>query len=57
MKNTTAVELKAVIPAVGTQIKSSSGGTITYTKTGLIHTCGRNYNSSNVAYGINKFKF
>ena len=36
--------------AVGTQIKSSSGGAITYTKTGLIHKCGRNYNTSNVAH-------
>lgn len=25
---------------------SSTGGTITYTKTGLIHTAGRNYNSA-----------
>ena len=36
------------LPTVGTVIKSSTGGTITYTKTGLIHTCGKNYNSTNV---------
>lgn len=27
----------------GTQIKSSTGGTITYTKTGLIHSAGKAY--------------
>jgi len=27
----------------GTQIPSSTGGTITFTKTGLIHTAGRAY--------------
>ncbi len=27
----------------GTQVPSSTGGTITYTKTGLIHTAGTAY--------------
>ncbi len=27
----------------GTQIPSSTGGMITYTKTGLIHTAGKSY--------------
>lgn len=27
----------------GTQIASSTGGTITFTKTGLIHTAGKAY--------------
>lgn len=27
----------------GTQIPSSTGGTITYTKTGLIHSAGKAY--------------
>lgn len=51
MKNTTTpAAVKITTPSAGTQIKSSSGGTITFTPTGLIHTCGRNYNSSNVAH-------
>lgn len=28
---------------LGTQIPSSTGGTITFTKTGLIHTAGKNF--------------
>jgi hypothetical protein len=27
----------------GTQVKSSTGGTITYTKTGLVHSAGKAY--------------
>jgi len=30
-------------PTPGTQIASSSGGVITYTKTGLLHTAGKNF--------------
>ena len=30
-------------PAPGTQETSSTGGTITWTRTGLIHTAGRNF--------------
>lgn len=45
---------KTITPQPGTSIPSSTGGTITYTKTGLIHTCGRNYSSTNV--GLDKPK-
>jgi hypothetical protein len=31
----------------GTQIPSSTGGVITYTKTGLIHTAGKSYSGHN----------
>lgn len=30
----------------GTQKSSSTGGTITYTKTGLVHTAGKNFSGS-----------
>ena len=30
-------------PTPGTQIASSTGGTITFTKTGLIHSAGKNF--------------
>ena len=33
----------ATRPAPGTQTSSSTGGTITYTQTGLIHTAGKNF--------------
>jgi hypothetical protein len=31
-----------VTPKVGDKVRSSTGGTITYTKTGLIHTMSKN---------------
>jgi hypothetical protein len=31
----------------GTQQPSSTGGTITYTKTGLVHTAGKNFSGAN----------
>jgi hypothetical protein len=33
---------KPVTPKEGTKVRSSTGGTITYTKTGLIHTMSKN---------------
>ena len=30
-------------PIPGTQVPSSTGGVITFTKTGLIHTAGKNF--------------
>jgi hypothetical protein len=30
-------------PKPGTQVPSSTGGTITYTKTGLVHSAGKAY--------------
>jgi hypothetical protein len=30
----------------GTQQPSSTGGTITYTKTGLVHTAGKNFSGA-----------
>jgi hypothetical protein len=39
----------------GTQVRSSTGGTITYTKTGLIHTAGTSY-SGKIAQQEDKSK-